>query len=305
MHNIKLTIAYDGADFHGWQIQPGQPTIQGVLTDLLCQLTSAQTEEPSPTLCGAGRTDAGVHAWGQVANFNTCSHLAPNEFARALNALLPPTIRIRQAEEAVPDFHARHQAIAKTYRYRIYRGPVVPPFLWRYVLHHPYPLDFVAMAEAARLFQGEHDFTSFAASSGSEEEDSERLTLRSILSSEMLNMSAAPDGETLPANCAAANSPARHSTIANSSAAPHLISLDNVEWVYEVRGRSFLRNMVRIIVGTLLEVGRGRLTPRDVPRLLALADRTASGPTVPPQGLCLMSVEYHDAAHDSERGEAQ
>jgi tRNA pseudouridine38-40 synthase len=181
MHNIKLTLAYDGTDFHGWQIQPGQPTIQGLLAEVLQQLTQEHI-----VLYGAGRTDAGVHAWGQVANFSTSSALTVGDFSRGLNALLPPAIRIRAAEEVGSDFHARRLAQAKTYIYRIYRGRVVPPFHWRYVLHDPYPLDFAAMAEAARAFAGEHDFTTFAASSGSEEIDRDRVTLRAVYRSEMI-----------------------------------------------------------------------------------------------------------------------
>jgi len=251
MHNIKLTLAYDGTEFRGWQIQPGQPTIQGALTEVVRKLT-----QENLTIHGAGRTDAGVHALSQVAHFKTQSNLSPAEFQRAFNALLPPAIRVVAAEEVGPDFHARWQALAKTYQYRIFRGRVVPPFEWRYVLHDPYPLNVAAMMDAARLFEGEHDFTSFAASSGSEEDDRERTTVREMYCSELLQ---SESGEIL---------------------------------TYRVRGRSFLRYMVRKIVGTLLDVGRGRLVPEDIPRLLELRDRSRSGPTVAPQGLCLVSVEY-------------
>jgi tRNA pseudouridine38-40 synthase len=262
MRNIKLTVAYDGTDFHGWQVQPGQPTVQGTLTDVAEELTQERI-----TLQAAGRTDAGVHAWGQVANFETHSELAPGEFARAFNALLPPSIRVRTAERVGPEFHARWLAQAKTYQYRIYRGRVVPPFHWRYVLHDTQPLDFAAMAEAARCFEGEHDFTSFAASTGSEEDDRERTMLRTIYRSEVVVGSAAG---TAP-----------------SAEEPQ-------EWVYVVKGKSFLRYMVRKIVGTLVEVGRGRMVPSDIQRVFELCDRSRSGPTMPAQGLCLMSVEYPD-----------
>ena len=269
MHNIKLTVAYDGADFHGWQIQPGQSTIQGLLTEVLRQLT-----QESVVLYGAGRTDAGVHAWGQVANFSTRSGHTPDDFARGLNALLPPSVRIRAVEEVGPDFHARHQSLAKTYIYRIYRGRVVPPFHWRYVLHDYGPLDFAGMAEAAHAFAGEHDFTSFAASSGSEEVDQDRVMTREVHHSELI-------------------------ACGSAVASPGLLPGDLPwplpgpdEWIYVIRGRSFLRHMVRKIVGALLEVGRGRSRPSDIPRLLALRDRAQSGPTVSPQGLCLLSIEY-------------
>ncbi len=279
MHNIKLTLAYDGTDFHGWQIQPGQPTIQGVLADVLRKITQEKL-----SVRGAGRTDAGVHARGQVAHFKTQSELTPSEFQRALNALLPATIRVLATEEVGPDFHARWQALAKTYSYRIFRGRVVPPFAWRYVLHYPYPLDARAMGEAARLFEGEHDFTSFAASSGSEDGDRERTTVRVVYRSEVLSCpSAKVGGQGFDPEMAV-----RGQTAALDPEADEL--------VYVVRGRSFLRYMVRKIVGTLLEVGRGKLAVADIPRLFELRDRSRSGPTVPPQGLCLVSVEYPDPA---------
>src|SRR5579863_3610828 len=175
MRNIKLTIAYDGTDYNGWQAQPGQPTIQGTLMDVLEKLTQHRQ-----MIQAAGRTDAGVHAAGQVVNFKTQSELTAEEFQRAFNALLPPAIRVNAAEEVGPDFHSRWDALAKTYRYRIFRGRVVPPFVWRYVQHDPFELDFDAMAAAARLFTGEHDFSTFAASTGSDEEDRERWTVRTI-----------------------------------------------------------------------------------------------------------------------------
>src|SRR5271156_2610828 len=161
MQTIKLTIAYDGAAFHGWQLQPGLPTIQGAISDAARQIT-----QENVVIHGASRTDAGVHALGQVAHFKTASPPPAAEFQRALNALLPPAIRIVAAEEVGPDFHARWLAQAKTYRYRIYRGPVLPPFDYRRAFHYSGPLDEPAMAEAARHFEGEHDFTTFAASSG-------------------------------------------------------------------------------------------------------------------------------------------
>lgn len=257
MPTIKLTLAYDGTDFCGWQIQPGQPTVQGLLADVLQQITQQQV-----AVHGAGRTDAGVHAWGQVASFHTESSLAPATLQRALNALLPPSVRIRSAEEAAAGFHARWLASAKTYEYRIHRDAVVPPFLWRYVLHDPFPLDFAAMADAARLFEGERDFTSFAASTGSDDEDRDRVMVRAVYRSEMLR-----------APC---------------------LDTDGEQWMYVVRGKSFLRHMVRKMVGTLLEVGRGRLAASDISRILERRDPTCSGPTAPPHGLSLVSVEYPD-----------
>jgi tRNA pseudouridine38-40 synthase len=261
VRNLKFTIAYDGTDFSGWQSQPNQPTIQGALTDVVEKLTQRRL-----MIHAAGRTDAGVHASGQVVNFKTQSPLGAEEFQRAFNALLPPSIRVMAAEEVAPDFHARWSALAKTYRYRIFRGRVVPPVLWRYVQHDPWDLDYEAMREAALQFQGEHDFTSFAASSGSEEDDRERDPHRVIYRSEWVRCpGSSPD----------------HAS---------------EEWVYVVRGKSFLRYMVRKIVGTLMDVGRGKLAPSDVLGLFEARDRSKSGPTMPPHGLCLESVEYPDPA---------
>jgi tRNA pseudouridine38-40 synthase len=262
MRNIKCIVAYDGTDFSGWQSQPGQMTVQGTLSEALEQLTQRR-----PIIYAAGRTDAGVHAAGQVVNFRTVSPLAVEEIQRALNALLPPSIRVNAAEEVSPDFHSRWDALAKTYRYRIFRGRVVPPFHWKYVHQDTQDLNFEAMAAAADHFAGEHDFTTFAASTGSEEDDRERLTLRTIFRSEL-----------------------RRPENANSNGSAE-------EWIYEVRGRSFLRHMVRKIVGTLVEVGRGKLAPADIPELFALRDRSKSGPNMPPQGLCLESVEYPDPSN--------
>jgi tRNA pseudouridine38-40 synthase len=267
MQTIKLTIAYDGSDFHGWQLQPGLPTIQGALHDALRQIT----QEPI-TIHGASRTDAGVHALGQVAHFKTHSTLDAQEIQRGLNALLPPTVRIVNAQEVGQDFHARWLAQAKTYCYRIYRGEVLPPFDHRHAYHYPGPLDEAAMSAAARAFEGQHDFTSFAASTGSEEDDKDRDMQRIIHSSEIVR------------------DPPRD------------------EIAYVVRGRSFLRYMVRKIVGTLIEVGKGRLVPTDIAEIFAARDRSRSGPTVPPEGLYLVALEYPDptdslATHAARRRE--
>jgi tRNA pseudouridine38-40 synthase len=254
MRYFKLTIAYDGTDFHGWQVQTNRPTIQGEIANVLGRLTQERVY-----LHGAGRTDAGVHALGQVANFKTSSTLSSGEFQRALNALLPPAIRIAGCDEVGPTFHARWSARGKTYRYRIYRGKVVPPMIWRYVLHYPFPLDEEAMREGAKRFAGVHDFASFAASTGSEDDDQERSTERDIYSAEL---GRSPDKEEL---------------------------------VFTVSGRSFLRYMVRKMVGTLLDIGRGKLQPEDIDRLYELKDRSKSGPTVPAQGLVMVEVQHEES----------
>ena len=271
MRNIKLTISYDGSEFFGWQFQPEQPTIQGALSEVAEKLTQHRVQ-----IFGAGRTDAGVHALGQVAHFRTPSTLSAGDFKRAFNALLPTAVRIVEAEEVGPDFHARYQAVAKTYQYRIYRGPVLPPFERRYVLHDPFPLDMIAMAEAARLFEGVHDFTSWGASTGSEEGDRDRSPIREIFSSRIHSRNVEqPPGQGFLAQISAGD-PAQ----------------DAGELLYVVRGRSFLRYMVRKIVGTLLDVGRGKMRVNEIPALFEMRDRSKSGSTVPPQGLYLVSVEY-------------
>jgi tRNA pseudouridine38-40 synthase len=262
MRNIKLTIAYDGSAFHGWQFQPGLPTIQAALNDAASEITQEKI-----VVHGASRTDAGVHALGQVAHFKTNSFLEAREFQRALNALLPAAIRIVAAEEVGPDFHARWLSQAKTYRYRIFRGSVLSPFDHHRALHVPWVLDEAAMTAAARQFEGVHDFTSFSASSDAEEGDGNREMQRVLYSSELIR-EPGPD-----------------------------------EIVYVVRGKSFLRYMVRKIVGTLLEVGKGRLSAAQIPELIETRDRSRSGPTVPPDGLYLVSIEYPDPT-DSLAGSA-
>ncbi len=248
MRNLKLTLAYDGSDFHGWQVQPDQPTVQGTIVHILREITREKI-----WLHAAARTDAGVHALGQVANFKTRMKIPPENLQRALNSLLPPTIRVGAVEEVPPHFHARWHAQAKTYRYRLLRAPICPPFLWRQVYHDPYPLDEPAMARAAPLFEGEHDFSSFGTWDADEKEKSK---VRAVFSSRLQ-----PDPE-------------------------------KQELVYTVRGRSFLRYMVRKLVGTLVNIGKGSLRPEDIPRLFEARDRSQAGPTAPPEGLYLVSVEY-------------
>jgi tRNA pseudouridine38-40 synthase len=324
MQNIKLTLAYDGSDFHGWQFQPGKPTIQGTLVEVAERLTQDRLQ-----IHGASRTDAGVHALGQVAHFRTHSDLSPQQFLRAFNALLPSSIRVMAAEEVGPDFHSRWHSQGKTYQYRIYRGRVVPPLEHRYVLHDPYPLDVPAMARAAALFEGEHDFTSFAASTGNEDSDKDRSPARQIFRSRLLarrGTAASALGfastvaaqeipienssvDAIPVHASAANevsgevraymsgtsaAPTHLDAAPTAASAPHADAPtdDPPEIIYEVRGRSFLRYMVRKIVGTLLDVGRGRLTPADIPKLFEARDRSRSGATAPPHGLYLIAVEY-------------
>jgi tRNA pseudouridine38-40 synthase len=273
MKNIKLTLAYDGTEFSGWQIQPGRRTIQGSLVEVAERLAG-----PRIVVHGAGRTDAGVHALGQVANFRANTRMSAAEFQRAFNALLPSAIRIIDVEEAEPRFHARWDALAKTYQYRIFRGAVLGPFNRFYSLHYPMPLDEEVMAQAARLFEGVHDFSAFAAAAGYETDRREPNPIREIFRSELIRRAPASDRGASGWNEA----------LHNKAGAGGC----DGELIYLVRGKSFLRHMVRKMVGSLLDVGRGRLSIEDVEGLFESRDRSRCGPTAPPHGLCLVSVDY-------------
>lgn len=240
MRRIKIQLAYDGGTFHGWQVQPGLATIQGVLEQILSEMDGQPVH-----VAGSGRTDAGVHALGQVAAFTIANPIPPTNLRRAVNRLLPPAIRVLSAEEVHSDFHPRFDAKAKTYEYRILRGEVCSPFEWPYVHHYPYPLDEERMERLAPVFAGEHDFAAFAAS---DDRDTEGETkVRTVFSSVLERR-----GERL---------------------------------IYRIRGSGFLKHMVRNIVGTLIEAGRGNVV--DLTALPA-----ESGPTAPAKGLFLVSVEY-------------
>jgi tRNA pseudouridine38-40 synthase len=262
VRNLKLILSYDGADFSGWQVQPGHETIQWTLATAIGRLTG---ENVLPQ--GSGRTDAGVHALAQVATFATGSAIPVENWARALNDILPASIRVNQVSEEAAEFHARKSARAKTYRYRIYRGTVCPPFLARYVWHYPYPLDQARMMEAAQAVEGEHDFTSFAAV------DPERVE----------RMAESDDDE--PSN----DRPTNVRTVFSSE-----WKRDGDELMYTVRGSGFLHHMVRNLVGTFVLVGKGSVAPRDISRILDERERSAAGPTAPANGLYLVDVEYRE-----------
>jgi tRNA pseudouridine38-40 synthase len=271
----KLTLAYDGTDFSGWQVQPGERTIQG---ELQAALKRVCKESPLPQ--GSGRTDAGVHAMGQVASFALAAPIPPENLQRALNRTLPPSIRILETRIVPDTFHARHSAVAKMYEYRVYRGAICPPFLARYVYACSWPMDVEALQRAARLFEGTHDFLSFAAT------DPE-------LAGRVLDEDAEPDERPLPRPGFQAMPPMPatvktvYSSVWETRPAPEGELL-----IYRVRGSGFLHHMVRNLVGTMLDVGRGRTGVDEIPGILAARDRTAAGPTAPSRGLFLCSVEY-------------
>lgn len=247
MRRLRITLAYDGTGFHGWQRQPNVPTIQGTLQHVLAGI------EGKPVLVdGSGRTDAGVHALAQVAAFSLENPIPLENLKKAMNRLLPAAIRIVSVEEAAPDFHPRYAARSKTYEYRIFRGEVCSPFERRWVLHYPYPVDVERIVATAPLLEGEHDFSAFAAADESDREG--ESSVRTIFYSRA------------------------------EAAAERL--------VYRVRGSGFLKHMVRNIVGTLLEVGRGNLDEAGLRALLTPGPKARAGPTAAASGLFLVSVEY-------------
>ena len=247
MRRIRITVAYDGTEYHGWQVQPGLPTIQGTL-----EATIGEIEGSPVDVHGSGRTDAGVHALAQVAAFSIENPIPVANLRKAMNRLLPRDIRVNSVDETAPDFHPRFQAKAKTYEYRIYREEVCPPFERRYVQHHPFPLDELAMIQAATLLEGRHDFTAFAASDERDEFGGSKV--REVFCSNILR-----EGGLL---------------------------------IYRVRGSGFLKHMVRNAVGVLLEVGKRNLSDEDVIARLQPGCGIPAGPAAPARGLFLIGVEY-------------
>ncbi len=245
VRHIRLVVEYDGTTLSGWQRQDNAPTVQQHVEEALAKILQHEVR-----VAGASRTDAGVHARGQVASFWTERPISLHGIRRGLNSLLPETIAIREAAEVGDDFHPRFSATGKHYRYSILASPNRSPWWRDRAWHHPRPLAVPAMREAAAVLLGEHDFAAFRS-----------------------------------AHCTAKSTVRRIDTIDLTEAADDLLLID-------VRGNAFLRNMVRIVAGTLADVGTGRLTPAQVAEILASRDRTQGGQTAPAHGLCLVEVRY-------------
>ncbi len=245
MRKIKLTIEYDGTNYHGWQVQKNAKTVQEVIQKAISKLLG---EEAGVT--GCSRTDVGVHAYGQVAHFLTDSQIPGDKFSYAINNLLPADIVIKQSEEVTDEFHARYSTKGKKYRYQIYNSPHPSAIMRNRSCHIRPELNITDMQKAAEYFIGEHDFAAFQATGGQV-----RSTVREIYSMEVSRKE------------------------------------DNMIYI-EVSGNGFLYNMVRIIAGTLIYVGMGKLKESEIPGIIAGLDRTKAGKTAPAQGLYLMEIFY-------------
>lgn len=244
MPTFKITLEYDGTNYHGWQIQPNLPTIQGTIEAAIRKVAQHDVD-----VIGAGRTDTGVHALGQVAHFSTTARLTAEEWHRALNGLLPVDIAVLAVEQVPETFHARFSAKSKLYRYQILTRVHRSALSRAKILHYPYPLDLESMQEASHTLVGTHDFSSFQ---GSPTDTDNPVCTVTRLTIEQFG--------------------------------------DEIR--FEVEANRFLKQMVRAIVGTLLEVGRGKLKAGEVTEILAAKDRTKAGPTAPAHGLYLVRVDY-------------
>lgn len=273
-HSFKLTLAYDGAEFCGWQRQPGRRTVQGELERAWLAITGE-----SVTFNAAGRTDSGVHAAGQVVSVHSATTIPAERLADALNSQLPEDMVVVAAEQAREGFHATHDAQCKRYRYTIYTGRTRPLFLRRYAWYVPAPLDVPAMRAGGVHLLGEHDFASFQ-SVGSPRDSTVRTVLEATVASGSAGQGGAPSSAApIPSHVAA--------TVDSSSLneLAHTVAIDVV-------GDGFLYHMVRTIAGTLVDVGRGRRKPDWVADVIAARDRGAAGQTAPAHGLMLASVDY-------------
>jgi tRNA pseudouridine38-40 synthase len=248
--NYRLTLQYDGTDFHGWQVQDEERTVQGELVRVVGLL-----EGSAVVVHGSGRTDAGVHAEGQVASFHLSREFAPEKLRAALNGNLPRDVRVLEVSIASEDFHARYSARGKTYLYRIFNEPVMSPFWSRYALHEARSLDIELVQRAARLFLGEHDWTAFSAA----QSDTQRR-VRTITALDV-------------------------TTRRDERGRGRLIEI-------RASADGFLRYMVRSIAGTLLGVGRGEMDEETITRAIESGERALCGATAPAHGLTLLNVEY-------------
>jgi len=270
---LKLTIAYDGTAYVGWQRQASGTSIQGLIEDALARIDGAPVN-----VAGAGRTDAGVHAFGQVASATVTTALDTATLKRALNATLPPDVRCAAVEQMPDDFHARYSAIGKQYDYWIWQGDVQPPFVrtWSWLV--PRALDVAAMDAAARLLEGRHDFAAFqSAGSGV------KTSVRTVTQARVL---AGPDAVRPEQRDSAAQWEQWHRASALCD------TPGGLPIVVRLEANGFLRHMVRAVVGTLVEIGERRRAVESISDLLASGDRSAAGPTAPPTGLILVRVDY-------------
>jgi len=256
MRNIKLLIEYEGTNYCGWQIQPDCETIQGIIESTLSKITKADTD-----VTGAGRTDAGVHALGQTANFRTDSRMTPDEFKSALNSLLPKDIVIRNVEEVDESFHSRYDAINRVYHYTILNSAIPSTFLRNNVYVVSRQIDVELMNTACEFMMGTHDFSSFGSAG-----DPVRSTVRNIRHIRWY---------VFDSQCSVIDEGCKH----------HLIQL-------RIEANAFLRGMVRTISGTLLDVGLGKIAPEKIIDILEMKDRSSAGPSLPAKGLCLVRVDY-------------
>lgn len=248
--NFKITLQYDGSDFHGWQIQPGLRTVQGELTSALSQIEGSDV-----VVQGSGRTDAGVHAEGQVANINLEKEFTPAKLRAAINGNVGRDLRAIHVETVADDFHARYSALEKTYCYRVVNGPVISPFWLRYASHETRPVDLILMKQCAKRFLGTHDWTAF--SSAQSDTENKVRTIREL----------------------------RIEELHDERGQCRLLKLTII-------ADGFLRYMVRSIAGTLLAIGRSEIDVAVVRRAIKLGDRSLAGDTAPAQGLTLVSVRY-------------
>ncbi len=265
MKRVMLTVSYDGTAYRGWQIQAGQETIEGVLNRCISELTGETVE-----VTGASRTDSGVHAMGNLAVFDTQSLIPAEKFSYALNQRLPEDIRIQNSQEVAADFHPRHCSSRKTYEYRIYNAPFALPVKRLYSYFTYVPLDVERMREGAAFLVGEHDFKSFCSV-----DTQAQTTVRQVDSVEVWEENASGMVD-----------------MAEDAVHGREMQRPGREIVIRVAGRGFLYNMVRIMAGTLMEVGRGKLPPECVKDILAACDRQAAGPTAPACGLTLIGYEF-------------